>query len=251
MSIPGELVGRVLGWAMAPVTAGVAAVRHSRMFHPDGVVLKTRVESVATDPALLKLAERLEGPALARLSSAWWKAEKEWMDALGFALRFRSTEEVGVDTHEGDQDLLFATIRTPWTVLAAALTTQVHDFLANDYYAVSPFKVEGVGRVRWRLVSARPTVHGERRLEKLRDAVRNGTAVFTLECKRAGRAYEPLARVKLEEEVQLDQRRLRFNPFLCGRQIVPASFVHRLRPGAYAGSQKTRMRLHQTSQTAH
>lgn len=251
MSMPAEWVGRVMGWVLGPVTAAVALARRSRMFHPDGVVLKTRVCAVAEDPTLWELARRLEGPAIARLSSAWWKKDKEWKDNLGFALRFRTSEEVGVEIHERDQDLLFATIRSPWTVILAALTTEVHDFLANDYYAVSPFKVEGVGRVRWRLVSERPLTFGERRLEKLRDAVCNGMAVFTLEAKRKGRAYEPVARITLEAEVDLDQRMLRFDPFLDGRKIVPASFVHKLRPGAYAGSQKTRMHLRQTEQASH
>lgn len=251
MSVPAELIGRVMGWVMAPVTAAVALARRSRMFHPDGVVLKSRVDPVALDPELWKLAKRLEGPAIARLSSAWWKAEKEWKDNLGLALRLRTSEEVGVEIHERDQDLLFATIRSPWTVVLAAITTDVRDFLANDYYAVSPFKVQGVGKVRWRLVSERPFTQGERRIDKLREAVRNGMAVFTLEAKRKGREYEPVARVTLQEEVEIDQRMLRFDPFLDGRQIVPASFVHKLRPGAYAGSQKTRMHLHQTEQASH
>lgn len=240
-----------MGWALAPVTAAVAAARRSRMFHPDGVVLKARVDPIAEDPELWHLAKRLEGPAIARMSSAWWKNDKEWIDNLGFALRFRTTDEVGTDTDARDQDLLFATIRSPATTVLAVITTKVHDFLANDYYAVSPFKVAGVdGRVRWRLVSERPAPIGDTRLERLRHAVRNDMAVFTLEAKRKSREYEPVARVTLEEEIELDQRMLRFNPFLAGRDIVPASFIHKLRPGAYAGSQNARMHVRQTPQSS-
>ena len=85
------------------------------------------------------LARRLEGAALIRLSTAWWRGGKEWIDALGLAMRLG--REPSVEAHEGDQDLLFATIRRPWTTLLAPLTTEQHDFLANDYYAVSPFDV--------------------------------------------------------------------------------------------------------------
>lgn len=250
MSRPAEAVGRVLGWGLSPLTAALALMRRSRVFHPDGVVVKARVQPVADDPQLWGLARRLEGPAIARLSSAWWKNGKEWKDNLGFALRFRTSEEVGVEIHEHDQDLLFATIRSPWTTVLAVITTDVHDFLANDYYAVSPFKVHGVGRVRWRLVSERPVMSGETRTEKLRRAIREGLAAFTLEAKRKGRTYEPVARVSLEEEVELDQRMLRFDPFLDGRAIEPASFIHKLRFGAYAGSQNARLHVHQTPQQA-
>ena len=141
MSRVGEVVGRVGGWALAPVTAAVAAARHSRVFHPDGVVFEVVIQPTAEDPDLWRLAKRLEGTGIARLSSALWKGDKEWIDNLGLALRFGD-----------DQDLLFATIRSPWTTVLAALRTKFHDFLANDFYAVSPFRVDGIGRVRWRLV---------------------------------------------------------------------------------------------------
>jgi hypothetical protein len=37
----------------------------------------------------------------------------------------------------------FATIRRPWTMPLAPLATVTTDYLANDYFAVSPFSLEG------------------------------------------------------------------------------------------------------------
>lgn len=221
------------------------------MFHPDGVVLVATVEPKPESTELARIAARLEGRALVRMSSAWWKGEKEWPDDLGLAIRFRSSDEVTPEPAEGDQDLLFATIRNPLTTVLAVLTTHVHDFLANDYYAVSPFKVQGVaGKVKWRLVSSRPETVGESRIARLLNAVRSTGAVFTLQAKLDGVPYRDVATVRLIQQVELDQRQLRFNPFRSGRGIEPTGLVHMLRKGAYAGSQKTRAALPQTEQSA-
>ena len=246
-----EAIGDVGGWLLSPLTGALAAVRRGRMFHPDGVVLAAEVEPRPQQIELGELAQRLAGPALVRFSSAWWKGEKEWPDDLGLALRFRSSAEPSAEPAPGDQDLLFATIRSPWTTIAAVLTTHVHDFLANDYYAVSPFRVRGVGtRMKWRLVSSRPETHAATRVERLLEAVRSGGAQLRLQVKRSGMHYQDVARVRLIEPVELDQTRLRFDPFRDGRGVVPVGLVHTLRKGAYAGSQKIRAHVHQTDQSA-
>jgi hypothetical protein len=75
--------------------------------------------------------------------------------------------------------------------------------------------------------------------------------VLTLEVQLAGTSdWEPVAKVRLVEPVVVDQRRLRFNPYLDGRGIHPRGFVHWLRLGAYAGSQRIRAVVPQTSQSA-
>ncbi|MFL5319227.1 MAG: hypothetical protein ACJ790_06185 [Myxococcaceae bacterium] len=247
---PSDLAGDVGGWLLSPVTSAIAAVRRSRMFHPDGVVLMATVEPDGDSTQLAQLAQKLEGYALVRLSSAWWKGNREWPDDLGLAVRFRKTDEVSPEAAEGDQDLLFATIRSPWTTVLAVLSTKIHDFLANDYYAVSPFQVEGVGRVKWRLVSSRPETHGHSRVERLLNAVRSTGAVFTLQAKLSGQPYRNVAKLRLIQPVEIDQRRLRFDPFRDARGIVPVGFVQMLRRGAYAGSQKTRSHVQQTEQSA-
>src|SRR5687768_1326878 len=150
-----ELVGRTLGVLLAPITGSVSALRRARMFHPAGICVAAQVHAIDGDA----LGERLAGPALARFSSAWWK-RREWRDVLGIALRFTSAsaERQGARAEPGDQDLLLATIRRPWTMALAPLTTDHRDFLANHYYGVSPFRADGHAReVEFRLVPRRTT----------------------------------------------------------------------------------------------
>jgi hypothetical protein len=231
-----ERSGVVFGWLLAPLTGALSLLRRARMFHPEGALLHARVEALSGP--FPGLARRLEGPALARLSTAWWRGGKEWLDALGVAIRLGS--EPGVEEKPGDQDLLFATIRHPWTTPLAPLTTAQHDFLANDYYAVSPFEVAGVGRARLRLVSSRPpALRGKDRAARLDEAVAAGEAWLRLEL-RAGGDWMPVARVVLLERAPLDQERLRFSPFRDGKGISPRGFVSGLRRATYLLSQLAR-----------
>jgi hypothetical protein len=224
-----EGLGSVVGLALAPVTGGISALRHARMFHPEGAVYRAEV-SPSEDTRYHALAERLSGPALARLSTAWWRGGRELPDALGCALRFGD-----------DQDLLLATIRRPWTTPFAPLTTHVHDFLLNDYYGVAPFAVDGVGRARVRLVGPRLSSHGADRAERLANAVESGIAVFLLELlPRWRHGWQPLVEVRLLAPLAVDQEALRFSPFRDGRGLHPRGFVHALRRATYAASQRAR-----------
>jgi hypothetical protein len=111
-------VGRLSGALLAPLTAAVSALRRARIFHPDGVVYRAEIEPLETanpNGAYEKVARRLAGPALVRLSSAWWKGDKEWPDALGIAIRFRARATPSPFAEPGDQDLLLATILSPIT----------------------------------------------------------------------------------------------------------------------------------------
>lgn len=240
-----ELAGFAVGWLWAPPIAAIAAVRRSRMFHPDGIVVAAHVESAADpgDSDLVRVAERLSGPAIVRFSSALWKGEAEWPDALGCAVRFGADEARTVES--GDQDLLFATILSPLTMAFSPLTTAVHDYLANTYFAVAPFDVPGVGRAKWRLcpeAAVSPESAPKGRAEKLRAAVASHVAL-RLELRRTWtRGWRPVARVVLDREIAADQAGLRFSPFRVGRGIEPRGFVHALRRGAYAASQAARPR---------
>lgn len=258
MSSFADELGRVTGALLAPVTGGVAATRRARMFHPDGVTWLARAEATAESPDLEELADRLAGPVLARFSSAWWRGGKQWPDVLGTALRFLEEgviEERGRavrvphDARGADQDLLFATIRSPWTTPLAPLTTRTGSFLWNHYHAVSPFSVVGmrdVGRIKLRLRSPRlmppRTVS---RVDHLAASAARGEARFTLEVRRLAplffeRRWEPLLTLRVERPALVDQDALRFWPFRSGRGIEPVGFVHHLRLGAYAASQSAR-----------
>ncbi len=242
MALVSERLGRLAGLALSPLTGAVAGLRRSRMFHPEGLTFRADVAPCAVGGPHEAVAARLSGPALLRFSSAWWKREKEWIDALGLAVRFRDAAEVSPAPGSGDQDLLAATIRSPWTTLLAPLTTDVHDFLANDYYAVSPFAVTGLGSVKLRWVCSRPRLHGSTRAERLRLVVSSGLAVLELQSRELGwrRPWTPLARMTLLAEVSLDQQALRFSPFRAGRGLEPRGFVHALRHATYGSSQFAR-----------
>jgi hypothetical protein len=238
--------GVVLGSLLSPLTGAISALRNRRMFHPSGVLCRARVESVAELPELRVVAERLQGPALMRLSSALWK-EHTWPDVLGCALRF-SEDVTRVEPLAGDQDLLLATIRRPWTLPFAPLSTRYQDFFANYYYAVSPFEVPPLGRVEWRLAPEPGASEDQPREELLRRRIAAGTANFLLECApyRSPLSafnegpFRPVARISALEFSELDQEALRFDPFRAGRGLIPVGFVHGLRRATYAASQKAR-----------
>jgi hypothetical protein len=236
-----ELVGRAVGQALAPLVASGASIRRSRLFHPHGVVYRAEVVPIATSAPGRALAERLAGPAMVRLSTAWWKGGTEWLDVLGLAVRFRGSRAASVEPEPGDQDLLFATIRWWWTTLLAPLTTDPHSFLWDDYHAVSPFFVEGLGRVKLRLASPHLRTRGETRAEGLDRAVALGLARFVLEARRLpfGR-FTPIVELRLTDAVEVDQQALRFSPFLTGRGVEPRGLVNAMRRATYGASQRAR-----------
>ncbi len=239
-----EAGGLVVGALLAPFVALTSWCRNGRMFHPDGVTFSGEVEPhPGCDPEFRPFAERLSGLALARLSGALWRRGFEHFDVLGFAVRFRQGPASAVAA-DGDQDLLFATILSPLTMGSALFTTTADDFLANDYWAVSPFDV-GIGHhVKLRLVSPHSAQSGTGDREaRLRRAVEDGRANFRLDARRTfGRVWSPVAAVTLDAEVRVDQDELHFSPFRSGRGAVPRGFVHALRLPAYTASQAGRSR---------
>lgn len=239
----GDLLGRAGGLALAPITMTLSALRHARMFHPRGITLRAEVRPRARVAPWDTIAARLRGPALVRMSSAWWK-KGELKDVLGIAIRFTRRERPDARAAPGDQDLLFATIRRPWTMPFAPLSTRQHDFFANRYFAVAPFRVQGAGAVEWRLVPEAAIDGDGSREDKLARALDEGRARFVLE----GRPYRrvtdlfrrrhwhPVADVVLREAVEVDQDALRFDPYRAGRGIRPVGFVQALRRATYAAS---------------
>lgn len=234
-----EALGRMVGGVLAPFTALGSLTRNARLFHPDGLVFWARVRPIAQDGALGELAKRLEGPAFVRLSSAWWRNEKEWPDILGIAICFVEKKNATVQAPTArDQDMLFATFKRSMTLPLGPLSTNVHDFMANDYYAVLPFAVEGLGRVKFRLVPLRlPAEKGKRR-DKLEARIASGTAVFRIEMKqlKLRAKWNEVASVELREPALVNQQNLVFSPFHCGRGIVPVGPTQMIRAAAYAAS---------------
>ena len=240
---PGEKFGMAVGACMAPITAALSRARRARMFHPDGLVFQANVEPCTLNPQLLPIARRLSGIALVRFSSALWRGGRAWPDVLGAAIRFGW---VGLTPEQPQQDLLLATIRYPWTMPFAPLATNFLSFLWNHYHAVSPFEVAEVGRIKLRLRSPRLWNRGAKsRDAHLRDVTAEGRGRFELQLRRLdvtplARHWQPLARVTLIRESDIDQAALRFSPFRAGAGIKPVGFVHALRLAAYAASQDAR-----------
>src|SRR5205807_1930400 len=111
-----------------------------------------------------------------------WRRGFEHLDVLGLSLRFRRNTTETAEPDGDDQDLLFATIRSPFTMALSPLTTRAGDYLANLYYAVSPFSIGGGRNVKLRLVPEHGPSHaGRARNERLRLAIEANTASFRLD----------------------------------------------------------------------
>ena len=212
------------------------------MFHPDGQAFVARVDAIEADGVFANLGRRLAGGALARFSGALWRHGYEHLDVLGVALRFRDDDPEIARTLRGDQDLLFATIRSPFTMPFAPLTTNAHDYLDNRYWAVSPFDVQGVGRAKFRLSLVTPAVPSSLpREERLESTVASDLAVWRIEARRTfSFPWLPVATLTLKRVAKIDQEALRFSPFHSGRGIVPRGLVHAIRKAAYDASQDAR-----------
>lgn len=234
----GELIGRLL----APGIASISRARRARMFHPDGRTFVGRVDPIKAEGSLGGVGTVLAGFALARFSGALWRRGFEHLDVLGVALRFRREPIEDPVARPGDQDLLFATIRSPFTMPFAPFTTDSHDFMANRYWAVSPFDAPEAGRVKFRLsplVPSRPSPLP--REEHLESIVASELSSWRIEVRRTFTAsWTPVAHLRLERVANIDQATLRFSPFHCGRGIVPRGLVHAMRRPTYAASQAAR-----------
>jgi hypothetical protein len=124
----------------------------------------------------------------------------------------------------------------------APFTTNVRDYLGNDYFAVSPFDADIGYRVYLRLHPSAPAtgVPGSR-TERLARSVEGGRAALELEVgKNPFGPWTPLALVTVERIAQVDGEALRFRPFRDGRGVHPLGFLHAMRLGVYTLSQKAR-----------
>jgi hypothetical protein len=232
-----EWLGHLVGSYVAPAFAAGSRLRGARLLHPRGVLHRGEVRSLARDDdALMALGDRLAGPAIVRFSSALFRGERA-PDLLGLAVRFCSDPLPSVDPDGCDQDLLFATMPGIFRLPAALVRTDVHDFLANDYYGALSFDVDGIGRAKLRVRPEGDTKRGEGRERRLAEAVAVGDARLVLEIRRRGHArWSPVVAIDVGERLELDDRELRFVPYLNARGIRPVGFVHAMRGATYAAS---------------
>ena len=238
----GGASGVIAGWTIAPLFALVSFVRQARTFHPRGPTYHASVvEHPAAPSELQPLARRLTGRALVRFSGALWKRSQTLPDVLGCAVRFRRNQNETPDPDPDDQDLLFATIRRPYTMFLSPLTTRISDYLANDYFAVSPFDVGLPWPVYFRLRPEHAASEAGTRSDRLLRQVSRADAALSLEVSdNPFGPWDPLLRVCLERLAPIDGEALRFHPFRAGRGLRPRGFIHALRHGVYTLSQRAR-----------
>lgn len=237
-----EAIGEAIGRWLAPAVAAISRARNARMFHPDGHTFAGRVVA-AGDGAYAALGRRLTGNALVRFSPALWRNGIEYFDVLGLALRIRPGNGPVLDHQPSlaDQDLLFATIRSPLTMVFSPFSTDASDFAGNTYWAVSPFAIGELRRVELRLRPVDRKWTKGTRIERLREAVRSGHAIWQLEARRTlTLTWHPVAHLIVEREQPIDQAALRFDPFRSGAGIEPVGLVHAIRRATYAASQDAR-----------
>jgi len=244
MSTTTSALGRVTGWITAPIFGAISLARHARTFHPHG---RTFVARVVRHPDLAldlePLAERLVGDALVRFSGALWKDEPHRPDVLGCAIRFRHDANETAEPEPGDQDLLLATILRPWTMPVAPMTTDVEDYLGNDYFAVSPFDVGLVHALYFRLRPEHASRSGDDRDARVDAAVACGDAALELDVGASPYGvWSPIVRIELLRRAHVDDAALRFRPYRAGRGVEPRGFLNAMRRGVYAMSQWARPR---------
>lgn len=179
------------------------------------------------------LARRLAGPALVRFSCALWRRSEVGFDLLGCAVRLRRDGQASPEPADGDQDVLFATIRRLWTTPIAPFLVDVHDYLGNDYFARAPFEV-GLGRKMYlRLHPSRPSsTRAGPRAERLSREVRRGLATLDLAIsERPFGPWAPLVTIALERPADLDGAALHFLSSRDGRGLHPRGFMNAVRRG--------------------
>ncbi|MFT3698319.1 MAG: hypothetical protein QM831_34570 [Kofleriaceae bacterium] len=235
-----ERLGDVIGASWAPAIRAIARARHARMFHPDGQLFDGTATAIPGS-AFHDLALRLGPHVLVRFSGALRRAPHESLDVLGIAVRFARAPITSTALEPDDQDLLFATILSPFTMGLSPLTTRSHDYFANDYYAVSPFAIADGRRVKFRLRPVIQPPHRGSRAGDLDRAVDDGAALFELACRTTFAVrWQPIVRFTLDREADLDQRELRFDPFHTGAGIEPVGVIQAIRRRAYPASQSAR-----------
>lgn len=237
-------LGKLMGVPLAGATGLGSFLRHARLFHPRGFVFEAKLSLLdGIDPPFRQVGHSFEGTALVRLSNAMWKQPSDHFDVLGMALRIGWRPSDSTSIHAWHQDLLFATIQHSWTMPSSPFMTKTSDFLQNNYYSVSHFRVKDLGSFKFR-VRPSSTDHptSGTREEKLHEQLSHGKLHFVIEARQTGllKHWVPLAELSLQREVDLDQEALRFDPFQTGRDIKPAGLINGLRVATYWASQKMR-----------
>jgi hypothetical protein len=252
---PPRLVARIAA-SFFGFVSGV--IRNSRTFHPDGRVFRGTIRSLQPrDESCARAAERIAGSALMRIGmglmkkgSPLWLADKI-PDAPSIALRIASSP--GEITLQGPSaqclDLLCTAGGNRLWKLVLNLATggwmyglHKFDYFKNIYYSDVPYRIDGGKRDVWiRLVPDQETPglphDGPARENGLTLAVARH-ALVRIEFQPVGDAnqpFVPIAVIRFDEEIEIDQEALHFDPFAT-RGFEPHGFLTEVRQSVYPAS---------------
>lgn len=236
-----EDLGLGFGKVLSAATYIGSALRDARIFHPEGELLRSVAEIETDDPLLKRVARKLSGPALLRFSAGIFRDEESHFDILGCALRLGWKPQKPLDEH-GVQDLVLGTFKSILTLPFAPLTTNTHDYLANIYYSVTPYRAEQLGKVEFRLQGEGSEQEGKR-TDNLHKALEGDGGVMHLQIRREAwmATWEPLLTIRLQEVVTFPDERLFFTPFHDGKKIHPVGFINYIRKKTYDASRAGRL----------
>jgi hypothetical protein len=242
-------------------------VRNARTFHPDGRVFRGSVRSLQPDDeGLARAAQRLAGSVLMRIGMGVMKrGMPAWLadhipDAPSIASRFFSPsapDEIRLQRRSGnDLDMLCtAGGDRLWKLLVNLATggkrygLHQFDYFQNIYYADVPYRIHDDNLDVWfRLVpdldTNQPPMEphdGTEREQGLSNAVARHE-VIRIEVQRTDDVdgpFIPIAEIRFEQEIQIDQESLHFDPF-AGRGFEPHGFLTDLRRIVYPSSVQSR-----------
>jgi len=243
---PARLVARIAASFFA-FASGV--VRNARTFHPDGRVFRGTIQSLpVADASYARAAEQLAGAALMRMGMGLMKKGAPlWLadripDAPSISMRISSSpSEISLQDPTGEcLDLLCTAGGNRLWKLIVNLATggwmyglHQFDYFKNVYYASVPYKIDDGKRDVWiRLVPDMETPglpqDGPAREDGLSRAVARH-ALVRIEVQQVGNAREsfvPIAEIRFEEEIEIDQEALHFDPFTA-RGFEPPRNSHR------------------------
>jgi hypothetical protein len=243
-------------------------VRNARTFHPDGRVIRGSV--CALEPAessFARTGRQLEGAVLLRIGMGLMKkGMPHWLadhipDAPSIAARFytpSTPDDFRLERRPGEDLDLLATAGGDrlWKLVLNLATggfgygLHQFDYFKNHYTADVPYQIDDGKLDVWlrlvphldatRSASAAPQ-DGPSREEALTSAVAYH-AILQVEAQRTGDRREPfipIAEIRFEEEILVDQEALHFDP-VAGRGFVPHGFLTEIRKTVYPSSAHSR-----------
>jgi hypothetical protein len=239
--------GVFFGLPLSGVFFLLSFLRGARFFHPSGVVYSARAWPAPglASVAGVEVAERLAGCSLVRFSGGLFKQKGKGVrrDSLGLGVRFQGQPGPCPTNAPGGQDLFLVSFQSFALIAQDIKATNPNDYLANTYWAITPYEVEGLGRVSLRITASGAGGRGAARDERLEDAVRAGVARLRLEMAPwRTNDYQPLAELHLDSRVELEDE-LRLTPRASGSGLRPIGFLQGLRVAPYAASHLARRLL--------